>query len=99
MKKDQFPDEKRQVSLQIGVTGGIGTGKTTVCKIFESIGIPVYYADDRAKNIMVENLSVRQQIIDLLGEESYFENGQLNRSYIAKVVFKESDKLKILNKE
>lgn len=97
MKKDLFPEEKQQTPLQIGVTGGIGTGKSTVCKIFESIGIPIYNADDRAKNIMIDNPEVKKRIVDLLGEESYFENGQLNRTFIAKVVFSDADKLKILN--
>ena len=73
---------------RIGITGGIGSGKTTVCKIFESLGIPVYYADDRAKVLMTENKKLVDEIKKLIGDKSYFEDGSLNRQYIASVVFK-----------
>lgn len=82
--------------LQVGITGGIGSGKTTVCKIFEQLGIPVYYADDRAKQLMVEQPSLIQQIKDLLGEEAYL-NGALNRQYVANIVFSDTEKLSQLN--
>ena len=74
--------------LRIGITGGIGSGKTTVCKIFEQLGIPVYYADDRAKALMVEDPVVREKIIALLGTEAYHPDGILNRAYISGIVFK-----------
>ncbi len=86
------------IPLQIGITGGIGSGKTTVCKIFEALGIPVYYADDRAKALMVENEQVRTQVRKHIGGESYFNDGQLNRGYIAQVVFKDKEKLNVLNR-
>lgn len=82
---------------KIGITGGIGSGKTTVCKIFESLGIPVYYADDRAKALMIENIELVNGIKNLLGDESYFENGALNRQHIANIVFKDKKKLEQLN--
>ena len=85
-------------AVQVGITGGIGSGKTTVCKIFETLGIPVYYADDRAKAIMVENPIVMEQIIDQIGPASYFPDGSLNRKYIAGIVFKNTEKLDALNK-
>jgi dephospho-CoA kinase len=83
--------------LKVGITGGIGSGKTTVSKIFESIGIPVYYADDRAKALMTGDRMVKRKIIDLFGVEAYFRNGRLNRKYISSIVFEDKSKLEALN--
>lgn len=83
--------------LRIGITGGIGSGKTTVCKIFEVLGVPVYYADDRAKNMMVEDVRVKSEILALLGAEAYFSDGSLNRRFISSVVFNDTEKLNGLN--
>lgn len=73
--------------LKIGMTGGIGSGKSTVCRIFELLGIPVYYADDRAKMLMNENPDVRNQITALIGPEAYNEHGQLDREVLAAQIF------------
>jgi dephospho-CoA kinase len=81
--------------LKIGLTGGLGSGKTTVSKIFASLGIPVFYADDIAKKIMDEDEVVKQKIINLFGKEAY--NEKLNRKHIAEVVFKDAFKLEQLN--
>jgi len=70
----------------IGLTGGIGAGKSTVSKLFEEMGIPVYYADDEAKKIMTENETVKKQIIELLGDAAY-EGNKLNTRYISGIVF------------
>jgi len=83
--------------LKVGITGGIGSGKTTVCRIFEVLGIPVYYADDRAKAIMVENTAVVEQIKNLFGSEAYLPDGSLNRAHIAEVAFNDQEKLNQLN--
>ena len=83
--------------IRIGLTGGIGSGKTTVAKIFETLGIPVYYADDAAKRIMNEDAALREAIQQNFGEESY-TNNTLNRSYLASVVFGSAEKLALLNK-
>ena len=83
-------------ALKIGITGGIGSGKSTVAKIFEVIGIPVYYADDAAKRLMNEDEQLQQQITALFGPEAY-SNNQLNRKYIAQVVFNNKEKLERLN--
>jgi dephospho-CoA kinase len=83
--------------IKVGVTGGIGSGKTTVCKLFESKGIPVYYADDRAKKLMLANKKLKSAIKDLLGQESYFRNGRINRKYISSLVFNDKSLLKRLN--
>ncbi len=83
--------------LKVGITGGIGSGKTTVCKIFATLGIPIYYADDRAKWLMVNSPSLRIGIINLFGKEAYQEEGPLNRAYIGGIAFKHPKKLQKLN--
>ena len=65
----------------IGLTGGIGSGKTTVAKFIENCGFPVYYSDDRAKTIVNDNEAVKHKIKELLGADSYDENGIYNRKY------------------
>jgi len=83
--------------LKIGVTGGIGSGKTTVCKIFNVLGIPVYYADPRAKELMVTDPVLISAIKSLLGDKSYNEDLSLNRQYIAEIIFSDKNKLDALN--
>ncbi len=83
--------------LKVGLTGGIGSGKTTVAKIFETLGIPVYYADDMAKRLMQEDATLRQKIMEAFGKESYTIDGQLNRVYLSSVVFNHSKKIEQLN--
>lgn len=80
----------------IGLTGGIGSGKSTVARMFEDLFIPVYYSDDRARRLMNESPSIKKQLIEQFGAES-FQNGQLNRALIASIVFDNKDKLKVLN--
>ena len=82
--------------LKVGLTGGIGSGKSTVAAIFETLGAPVYYADKEAKRLMIEDEGLIQSIKNLLGDDSYI-NGILNREYIASVVFNEPKKLEQLN--
>ena len=82
--------------LKIGLTGGIGSGKSTVAKIFEVLGIPVYYADDAAKRLMNEDEHLKHSIIKYFGEESYINN-VLNRAFISKQVFNNAEKLAALN--
>jgi dephospho-CoA kinase len=83
--------------LKLGITGGIGSGKTTVCRIFETLGIPVYYADERAKWLMINDPELVANIKKLLGEDAYFDDGRLNRKYIAGIVFSNEEKLAQLN--
>ena len=82
--------------IKIGLTGGIGSGKTTVAKIFEAFGVPVYYADDRAKWLMNNKKSMKSAIIRLFGEESY-QGNKLNRKHIASIVFGNNEELIKLN--
>lgn len=84
------------MSIIIGLTGGIGSGKSTVAKIFAQLGIPVLDADATAKAIMNEDRSVKTKLIELFGDEAYKEN-QLNRPYIAQLVFEDAFKLQQLN--
>ena len=80
----------------IGLTGGIGTGKTTVAKYFASKGVPVYIADEAAKKIM-NTKEVIQEVQALFTENVILENGQLNREFIRELVFTNKDKLAQLN--
>ena len=82
--------------LRIGLTGGIGSGKSTVARIFEVLGIPVYKADDEAKRLMTEDVTLRSNIISSFGEASY-TNDILNRKYLSEQVFNDSEKIKLLN--
>jgi dephospho-CoA kinase len=82
--------------LKVGVTGGIGSGKTTVAKIFETLGVPVYYADEAARHLMNTDPGIREAIIEHFGSNSYNE-GQLNRKYVASIVFNDKEKLELLN--
>ncbi|MDB5121742.1 MAG: dephospho-CoA kinase [Sphingobacteriales bacterium] len=83
--------------LKIGITGGIGSGKSTVCKLFELLGISVFYADDIAKNIMNADSELKESVIKEFGLNSYSEAGLLNRKYIADIVFKSTERLAVLN--
>ncbi len=80
----------------VGLTGGMGSGKTTVANFFKDLGIPVFIADDEAKILMNNSDEVREQIIALFGEKAYVEN-ELDRKYIASIVFNAPEKLQNLN--
>jgi dephospho-CoA kinase len=82
--------------LKIGLTGGIGSGKSTAAQIFEVFGIPVYYADIEAKRLMNDDQQVRDEIIKVFGEQAY-PNNSLDRKYISSIVFSDPSKLELLN--
>jgi dephospho-CoA kinase len=84
------------MTLRIGLTGGIGSGKSTVAKVFEVLGIPVYYADDAARRLMNEDDLLRQQIMQHFGAAAY-KNNELDRPYIASQVFNNKEKLELMN--
>lgn len=84
--------------FRVGLTGGIGSGKSTVAQIFEVLGIPVSYADEEAKRLMNEDPDLRRQIIARFGPEAYSaETGSLNRPWMAAQVFSDPARLETLN--
>ncbi len=82
--------------LSVGITGGIGSGKSTVCRVFETLGIPVFYADAEAKRLQNEDVTVRTSIISLFGHDVYSTEG-LNRKLVAEKVFTDKNLLEKLN--
>jgi len=83
--------------LKVGITGGIGSGKTTVCKVFETLGVPVYYADVEAKKIQEEDAEVKGAIVKEFGENIITSSGTIDRTKLAAIVFNNKDKLQKLN--
>lgn len=83
--------------IVIGLTGGIGSGKTTVAKLFLEMGVPVYFADDEAKKLMQSSETLKSKIRATFGDKSYLNN-TLNRAYLAKLVFTDKHNLERLNK-
>lgn len=73
--------------LKIGVTGGIGSGKSVVCRIFSKYGVPVFRSDDVAKKLYNSNPIVKKKLINLLGPETYTSRGKLDRKYVASKIF------------
>jgi len=83
--------------IQIGITGGIGSGKSLVCRIFHVLGVPVYDADSRAKKLMTTDGILIDQIKKEFGSLSYDERGMLNREWLGNTVFNAPEKLTKLN--
>lgn len=83
--------------FKVGITGNIGSGKSTVSKVFELLGIPVFYADDQAKNVMVQDAELIAGVKAAFGNEAYFADGSLNRKYIGGIVFNNEAELQKLN--
>ena len=82
--------------IKIGITGGIGSGKSTVCKVFELLGVPVYYADDEAKKIL-NDTAVKETIRKIFGNIVFDETGGIDRKKVAELVFNDKQKLEKLN--
>lgn len=89
--------EPDSASKIIGLTGGIGSGKTTVAQYIENCGFPVYYSDDRAKTIVNDNEDLKNKIKKLLGTDSYDENDLYNRKFVGEKVFNDNELLHKLN--
>ncbi|SEG65789.1 dephospho-CoA kinase [Sphingobacterium lactis] len=85
------------MGLKIGITGGIGVGKSVVTRIFKVLGIPTYDADKEAKGIMTKSDAVRKALTETFGPEVYFESGELNRKWLSNRVFANAEELKKLN--
>jgi len=82
--------------FRVGITGGIGSGKTTICQVFETLGIPVFYADKAGKYVLEQDPEVIESVKEIFGAEVY-ENGVLNRERVAAIVFKSPELLQDLN--
>ncbi len=82
--------------LRIGLTGGIGSGKTTIARVFETLGIPVYNADDKTKFLMNTDEELKISIIQHFGNDAY-KNDELDRKWLASIVFNNKGKLELLN--
>lgn len=83
--------------IKIGITGGIGSGKTTVCKVFELLGVPVYYADIEAKQILNSNLEVRSNILNTFGNSILNDGEKIDKKKLASLVFNNKENLEKLN--
>ena len=83
--------------LKVGITGGIGSGKTAVSEVFSSLGISIYSADERARSITATDPEVQKEIISLFGGELFNSDNELNRSKLAELVFNDSESLENLN--
>jgi dephospho-CoA kinase len=83
--------------LWVGITGGIGSGKSTVCRIFQLLKVPIYSSDDRAKWLMTNDSDLKSDITMTFGEESYSHDGALNRAFLAEMVFSDPAKVRQLN--
>ena len=77
------------MAKKIGITGGIGTGKTSACKLFEQLDIPVFYADYEAKWLMMNKAEIKSELISLFGEQAYLD-GELNRGFLAQKIFSDA---------
>lgn len=82
----------------VGITGGIGSGKSVVCKVFEQLGIPIYDADSAAKLLYDKFPELKQSIKELVSEDAIDKNGNINKKKLAEIVFNNDEKLAVLNK-
>jgi len=82
--------------LVVGLTGGIGSGKSTVAKLFEQLNVPVYYTDDEAKQLMINSKIIRRKLIKKFGDEVY-KNDKLNKPFLANLIFTNKENLNFVN--
>lgn len=82
---------------KVGITGGIGSGKTTVCKVFELLGVPVFYADDESKKLLFNDADIKRKILEAFGDAVLSASGFVDRKLLSSVVFNNKEKLEQLN--
>ncbi|WP_293954914.1 MULTISPECIES: dephospho-CoA kinase [unclassified Sphingobacterium] len=82
--------------MKIGITGGIGSGKTFICKLFKAMAVPVYNADEEAKKLMNTDIRIKERLIAEFGAETY-PDGKLDRAFLAQRIFSDSAKLELVN--
>lgn len=97
MQLDKKDSGNPPACLRAGITGGIGSGKTTVCRLFETLGVPVYYADYWAKWLLNHDPELKRGVLELFGPQAYTEQGEYDRAFVAGVVFANREKLEALN--
>ncbi|MEZ5047867.1 MAG: dephospho-CoA kinase [Chitinophagaceae bacterium] len=83
--------------IKIGITGGIGSGKSTVCQVFAALQIPIFYADEVAKNIYQTSNKVKEALIEHFGEQMYDKNGVFQRDLLRSIVFNNNEELQWIN--
>lgn len=83
--------------IKVAVTGGIGSGKTIVCKVFELLGVPVFYADFEAKRVMSQNPEVKENLISHFGSDIYLPNGDIHRKKLSDIIFNDEIALQKVN--
>jgi dephospho-CoA kinase len=83
--------------IKVGLTGGIGSGKTTVANLFKELGVPVYIADTEAKRLMHTSKAIKRKLLEEFGKKAYIKN-KLNRAFLANIVFNDKKKLAAINK-
>jgi dephospho-CoA kinase len=83
--------------LKIGITGGIGSGKTTVANLFAKLGVPVFFADSETRTLQNTDAELRARLIATFGTEAYLPNGMLDRAYLARIVFADKAALQKIN--
>ncbi|WP_086596868.1 dephospho-CoA kinase [Hymenobacter crusticola] len=83
--------------MRVGITGGIGSGKSVVCRLFQVLGVPVYDSDFRAKWLMAHDVALRSELVAAFGAETFDAAGQLNRTYLARTAFNDPAQLTRLN--
>ncbi len=84
--------------IKVGLTGGIGSGKSLVACVLKRLGVPVYDSDLETKRLYVTNPELKRQLIENFGPETYFKNGQLNRKFLGEIIFGDKSKLGLINK-
>ncbi|MCG6186895.1 dephospho-CoA kinase [Maribellus maritimus] len=86
------------MTIKIGITGGIGSGKSTICNIFKLLGVPVFEADTIAKQLLDSDSKIKTKLIHLFGEGIYMDNGRVNRKKLANIIFNDNIQLEKMNK-
>ena len=86
------------MAISVGITGGIGSGKSTICEVFKLLGVPVFEADKEAKNLLNSNIDIRSRLTNLYGNDIYTSNGTVNRKKLAEIIFNNDIELSKVNK-
>lgn len=92
-----FSSRRTDLPLKVGITGGIGSGKTLVCRAFSILGIPVFNADRAARDLYSSHPEVRMEMVNLFGEKVFLPSGPINRGYLASVIFSDPGALAAVN--